>query len=294
MNYTQKGAIYGLILSSCLWFIPLFNYIVSKISQPVQYALLACWFLLLVVPAWIISRQKKKEGLFDERDKRICILAALIAFESLFVIGIAAYVLISFWYESFTLSIDHLPIIIYGALSMFLLFFSAGVLFWEVCLGKETTPVKPTHRSKMNRIQKMAWLIVITQGIAFLSAVAAVAVLYYLFGFPVAKSGFAFLGIAGIGGLSPGIFKKDPGAVTCDERDKAINSTAAKAGFGASYMIFYLLCMGIFFAKGLRGTVDVEVLALICMLAGMTCFFVHALTILILYGRNKTFEGETK
>jgi hypothetical protein len=146
----------------------------------------------------------------------------------------------------------------------------------------------------MNRIQKMAWLMVITQGIAFLSAVVAVTVLYYLFGFPVAKSGFGFLGIAGIGGLAPIMFRKDPGAVTCDERDRAINSTAAKAGFGASYMVFYLLCMGIFFGKGLRGTVEVEFLAIICMLAGITCFFVHALTILILYGRGKTFEGETK
>jgi hypothetical protein len=146
----------------------------------------------------------------------------------------------------------------------------------------------------MNRIQKMSWLMVITQGVAFLSAAIATAVLYYLFGFPVAKSGFAFLGIAGLGGLGPIIFRKDPGAVTCDERDRAINSTAAKAGFGASYMVFYLLCMGILFGKGLRGTIDVDFLAIICMLAGMTAFFVHALTILILYGRDKTSEGETK
>jgi hypothetical protein len=287
MNYTQKGAIYGLILSGCLWFIPLFNYVVSKISRPVQYILLACWFLLLVVPVWIISRQKKKERIFDERDKRICIGAALAAFVSLFVIGIAAHVLILFWYESFTLSIDHLPILIYGALSVFLLFFSAGVLFWDVCLGKEASPAKPTHRSKMNRIQKMSWLMVITQGVALLSAAVAVAILYYLFGFPVAKAGFAFLGIAGIGGLGPILFRKDPGAVTCDERDRAINSTAAKAGFGASYGIFGLLCMGIWFAKGPDAVIDVGVLPIIWMLAGMTCFFVHALTILILYGRSE-------
>jgi hypothetical protein len=139
----------------------------------------------------------------------------------------------------------------------------------------------------MNRVQKISWLMVITQGVAFLSAAAAVTILYYLFGFPVAKAGLAFLGIAGIGGFGPILFRKDPGAVTCDERDRAINSTAAKAGFGASYMVFYLLCMGTFFVKGLRGTVEVEFLAIICMLAGMTCFFVHALTILILYGRSK-------
>ncbi len=131
MTYTQKGAIYGFILSGCLLFIPLFNYIVLKISTPVQYTMLGCWFLLLVIPVWIISRQKNKENIFDERDKRICILSALIAFVSLFVIGIAIHVLILFRYESFTLTIDHLPILIYGVLSLFLVIFSTGVLFWD-------------------------------------------------------------------------------------------------------------------------------------------------------------------
>jgi hypothetical protein len=82
--------------------------------------------------------------------------------------------------------------------------------------------------------------------------------------------------------------------VTCDERDRAINSTAAKAGFGASYGVFYLACMGVLFVKGVDGTISVEVLTLICTLGGITAFFVHALTILILYGRDKIIEGETK
>jgi hypothetical protein len=93
------------------------------------------------------------------------------------------------------------------------------------------------------------------------------------------------------------IFRKDPGAVTCDERDRAINSTAAKAGFGASYMVFYLLCMGtwgIYYYGGGKETISVHVLPMICMMGGITCFFAHALTILILYGRDKTIEGETK
>jgi hypothetical protein len=146
----------------------------------------------------------------------------------------------------------------------------------------------------MNRMQKISWLMVITQGVAFLSAVIAVVILYHLFGFPKAWAGVAFLGIAGFGGLGPMIFKKDPGPIQCDERDRAINSTAAKAGFGASYLIFGLLCMGIWFVKGPNAVIDVGVLPMIWMLAGLTSFFVHALTILILYGRDNTFKGETK
>lgn len=70
--------------------------------------------------------------------------------------------------------------------------------------------------------------------------------------------------------------------------------SVAKAGFGVSTMVFYFSCMVTFFFKGLHGTVDVEFLALICFLAGMTGFLVHALTILILYGRDKTCQGELK
>jgi hypothetical protein len=52
--------------------------------------------------------------------------------------------------------------------------------------------------------------------------------------------------------------------------------------------------MGIWSAKGPNAVIDVGVLPMIWMLAGLTSFFVHALTILILYGRNKTSEGEIK
>jgi hypothetical protein len=55
----------------------------------------------------------------------------------------------------------------------------------------------------MNRIQKISWLMVITQGVAFLSAAIAVAIFYYNVGFPRAWSGLAFLGIAGLGDYFP-------------------------------------------------------------------------------------------
>jgi len=146
----------------------------------------------------------------------------------------------------------------------------------------------------MNRIQKMAWLIALSSGTGLFLSTIVTAVLYYRFGFPVANAGFAFLAIAGIGGFSSIIFRKDPGPVTCDERDRAINSTAAKAGFGGSYMVFGLLCMGIWSIKGPHAAIDVGVLPMIWMFAGTVAFFVHALTILILYGRDKTCEGDIK
>ena len=148
----------------------------------------------------------------------------------------------------------------------------------------------------MNRIQKISWLIVITQGVAFLSAAIATAVLYYLFGFPVAKSGFGFLGIAGIGGLGPLIFRKDPGPVQFDERDRQIQFESARAGFAISYLFFGLLAMGIweYCRWHTMAVVSINVLPMIWMLAGITMSFFFSLNTLILYRRDKTSEGEIK
>jgi hypothetical protein len=139
----------------------------------------------------------------------------------------------------------------------------------------------------MNRIQKMAWLTVVSMGTAFLLAIIATAVLYYLFGFPIANAGIAFLSIGAISGFEQIIFRKRPGTITCDERDRIINSIAAKIGFAISYLFFGLLCMGLWFVKGSQATIDIGVLPIIWLLGGMTAFFVHALTILILYGRSE-------
>jgi hypothetical protein len=148
----------------------------------------------------------------------------------------------------------------------------------------------------MNRIQKQSWLIVITQGIGFLSAAIAVTVLYYKIGFPRAWAGLAFLGICGFGGLAPVLFRKDPGPVQFDERDRQIQFESARAGFAISYLFFGLLAMGIwvYCRRHTMAVVSINVLPMIWMLAGITMSFFFSLNTLILYGRDKTFKGETK
>ncbi len=135
MNYTQKNALYGLYLTGFLLMIPLVDWVDTKIPFYIWQPIILIGVILLVLPIYRINKCKDKT--FDELDKKICIRSALIAFVSLFVIGIAGYILILFWFESFTLSIDHLPILVYGALSVFLLLFSTGVLFQYVHFGKE-------------------------------------------------------------------------------------------------------------------------------------------------------------
>jgi hypothetical protein len=138
----------------------------------------------------------------------------------------------------------------------------------------------------MNRIQKMAWWMAIWVSAGVILAAIAVAILFLVIGMPwsIAKSGLGFLGIAGFGGLAPLIFKKDPGKVTCDERDRLINNRAAIAAFASAYLVTGLACMLPFFVLGPAATISVTWLPDIFMAAGLTAFFVHSVAILVQYG----------
>jgi hypothetical protein len=111
----------------------------------------------------------------------------------------------------------------------------------------------------MNRIQKMAWWMVIWISAGAILAAIAVAVSYFIIGMPwsIARAGLAFVGIAGFGGLAPLIFKKDKGKVTCDERDLLINNRAAVAGFCAAFLVTGLGCMLPFSMLGPEATISV-------------------------------------
>lgn len=146
----------------------------------------------------------------------------------------------------------------------------------------------------MNRIQKISWLMVICIGTGVVLSAIAATVLYFKIGFPRAWSGLAFLGLSGFGGLGPAIFKKDPGPVQADERDRQINYTATRISFTLSYLVFGVLCMGIWAVWQWQSgdeTISIHVLPLLFGAAGLTAFFTHALTILILYGKGNQQPG---
>lgn len=140
----------------------------------------------------------------------------------------------------------------------------------------------------MNRIQKISWVMMIAIGIAVVCSAAAITIWYLQYGFPKAWAGLAFLGIAGIGGLGPILFRKDPGPVGADERDNFINLTAARGSFALSYLVFGLLSMGIWEYCRLHDTfvISIEVLPLVWIIAAMMAFFSHAMIILTLYGKG--------
>ena len=136
----------------------------------------------------------------------------------------------------------------------------------------------------MNRVQKIAWLFVVTISLGVILSITATALLYVKVGMPRAQAGLAFLAIAAFGGLGPLIFKKDKEPVTCDERDKLINKRAALAGFITSYLVMGLACMTPFFVLGPQGTISVVWLPQIFMAGMISAFFVHSVAILEQYG----------
>jgi len=142
----------------------------------------------------------------------------------------------------------------------------------------------------MKRIQKIAWWLLVWISAGFVVSAIAVVVLYFKVGMPKAFAGISFMGIAGFGGLGPLIFGKDKDKVTCDERDKLINSRAAVAGFGAAFLVTGVACMLPFSILGPQATISITWLPMIFGAAALTSFFVHALAILIQYGWSNKNE----
>jgi len=136
----------------------------------------------------------------------------------------------------------------------------------------------------MNRAQKIAWSLVIIISVSFILSCIAVAILYVKIGMPKALVGFVLIGIAGLGGFSPLIFRKDKGKVTFDERDKLIKRRAALAGFGTSYLFVGLACMVPFFVLGPNNSISVTWLPMVFGGTGLSHFFAHSVAVLVQYG----------
>jgi hypothetical protein len=136
----------------------------------------------------------------------------------------------------------------------------------------------------MNRIQKIAWAIVLSTAVAFVVSLIAVGVAYRHVGLPKALIGFSFMGLAGLRGLAPMVIKKDKGSVMTDERDLLFQKRAAMAGFGTAYLIFGLASMIPFCVLGSGAMISVEWLPAIFMAAGICHFLAHSVAILSQYG----------
>ena len=138
----------------------------------------------------------------------------------------------------------------------------------------------------MNRLQKMAWFTVIVTITAVVLSGLAVAIAYTKLGMPRALGGLGCMGIAGLAGFAPTIFRRDEDPVAFDERDRLFKKKANLAGFTAAYIFVGLTCMipCLFLGLGQENSVRTIWLPMIFMGAGITHFFVYSLATLSQYG----------
>jgi hypothetical protein len=144
----------------------------------------------------------------------------------------------------------------------------------------------------MKRVQKIAWAFVISTSTAVVVSLVAVGIFYHYVGMPGALYGFSFMGLTGLGGLAPLLFRKDEGPVAADERDRLFQRRAATAGFATAYMVMGAACMIPFFVLGPNAVISVTWLPMIFMASGICHYFVYAVAILNQYGWSGKGEQE--
>jgi len=133
----------------------------------------------------------------------------------------------------------------------------------------------------MNAEQKSAWFVI---GVS-VAVVVAFLILVPLLGLKFASASFALFGFAG---LTPLFFRKQPGKVVADERDRIIVRKAAVAGGMFSYLVFVMGCMAAWLIKMIQGeaTIDIAVLPLLVFCGGIVLFLVRSIALLVLYRRE--------
>ncbi len=140
----------------------------------------------------------------------------------------------------------------------------------------------------MNKAQKIARFNLIVILIALTLSAIAVSVFYFVVDLPIrsALGGFGFMGITGLMGLSPFLYKKERDKVSFDERDELINYRAVLAAYSVFWLVFTAACMIPWSIIGPSGSISVNVLPIMLFGIGITLALVHSLVILVQYGRG--------
>ena len=138
----------------------------------------------------------------------------------------------------------------------------------------------------MNSAQKIARFNLIVLLVALALSATAISVAYFIIGLPMQRAlgGLGFLGICGLIGLSPILFRKKRGEISFDERDLLIYNRASLVAYSLFWVFFTAACMvpWLVFERGAR----IPVVVLPCMLAGgfVIVQLIQSIAILVQYG----------
>lgn len=134
MNFTQKSALYGLYLAGFLLTVPLVDWIDTRIPFYICQLIILIGIILLIFPVYRMNKCKDKT--FDELDKKICIRAGVFAAVILCSTAILAYITVLFAFDSFSLNVDRLAVVVYSGVILFISSLSLAVLFQYNRLNK--------------------------------------------------------------------------------------------------------------------------------------------------------------
>jgi len=138
----------------------------------------------------------------------------------------------------------------------------------------------------MNRSQKIARFNLIVILTALILSGTAICAAYFAVGLPIQRAfgGFGFMGICGLMGLSPLLYKKERDKVGFDERDQLINYRAVLAAYSVFWLVFTAACTIPWWIIGPSGSISVNVLPIMLFGIGITLVLAHSLVILVQYG----------
>jgi hypothetical protein len=139
----------------------------------------------------------------------------------------------------------------------------------------------------MNNELKSAWFTLVVISVALLACL----VVGIMFGLGPA---FAPLGMLGLLGFTPLIFRRRKGELGCDERDIDVAKKATLVGTMISYLSIVLGGMGIWFVQFYRGVemISINVLPLLVMTAAITLMLGRSLFIIAQYSRKALGSDE--
>jgi len=138
----------------------------------------------------------------------------------------------------------------------------------------------------MNRAQRIAWFTLVVLGLALGLSLAAFCTLHFLLGQPArgAAVGFGFMGIAGLLGLIPVLFRKGSCQVQSDERDLLIQRNANIAAYATFWVLFVAAAMVPWFMMGPDGKITVNYLAWMAFGGMFVVEIIQAIATLQQYG----------
>jgi len=145
----------------------------------------------------------------------------------------------------------------------------------------------------MSKAQKIARFKLIVITIALTLSAITVGVLYFFVGLPIggALSGLCFIGICGLIGLTPFLFKKEGGNVSFDERDLLIHKRATLVAYSVFWIFFTAACMIPWWILKTGDSIPVAVLPAMLAAGFIIVQLVQSVAILAQYGwRDKNNE----